>query len=252
MKLLQSYRALALAELDYAAFNARRTLPAGAEQPVAFVSESFGRGLVDHNRPDNPYYNRFVPAADTDPANCPLENVPPRCIALELPPPLQTPALFQRLLQLGWSLDSSLCYLHAQPTDPHEVHHMIKRLEPEEALRFFDLIHLPEDKRKPLFYCRPPFHCYVAFGDNGEPLAWATLYVGVDCAFLGNAETLPAYRNRGIHSALLVRRLNDAHSLGLKTVYTDVVPGSQSHANCEAAGFRQLCSNLIWVRAESA
>lgn len=54
--------------------------------------------------------------------------------------------------------------------------------------------------------------------------------------------------NLGVHGALLAARLNAAAGMGLEVAYTDVEHGSQSHYNCERAGFRTLTINTIWER----
>ena len=74
------------------------------------------------------------------------------------------------------------------------------------------------------------------------------MYVGSGFAFLGNAETLPQNQNKGFHSALIAARMNDIEPLGLGQVFTDVVPGSQSHNNCERLGFNLRAVNQIWER----
>jgi len=76
------------------------------------------------------------------------------------------------------------------------------------------------------------------------------MHVEDKVAFFGNSFTLPQFRRSGTHSALLAARLNDAADLGLEVAYTDVEFRSQSHYNCERAGFRTLTVNTVWSSAE--
>ena len=72
-----------------------------------------------------------------------------------------------------------------------------------------------------------------------------------DCrpkTFFGNAYTLPEFRGTGVHTALLIARLNAAFELGVAVVYTDVEHQSPSHSHCERAGFRPLTITTIWAK----
>jgi hypothetical protein len=97
------------------------------------------------------------------------------------------------------------------------------------------------------YYCTDQFRAYVARA-AGAVAGWATMFVGAGFVFFGNAYTLPPFRRSGAHRALLVARLADAATLGAAMAYTDVEHQSQSHMNCERAGFRTISINTIWAR----
>ena len=59
--------------------------------------------------------------------------------------------------------------------------------------------------------------------------------------------TDPAFRRRGLHSALLVRRLRDARAEGVYFVCGDAEFLSTSHRNMERAGMRLLFLRAIWT-----
>jgi GNAT superfamily N-acetyltransferase len=62
---------------------------------------------------------------------------------------------------------------------------------------------------------------------------------------LCGAATLPAYRRRGIQSALLTARLADARAEGCDLAVVSVEPGSRSQANVQHRGFVPLYSRLV-------
>lgn len=133
----------------------------------------------------------------------------------------------------------------------------VERLGENEVDRFIDLLQqqgvdFPPEKRarkRPL-YCTDRFRCYVAHDDTGTACGWTTMHVEGGAAFFGNSFTLPQFRRRGMHGAVLAARLNDAADLGLAAAYTDVEFGSQSHHNCERAGMHILTINTVWSRAD--
>jgi GNAT superfamily N-acetyltransferase len=87
----------------------------------------------------------------------------------------------------------------------------------------------------------PEMRRYLAFWD-GEPAAAASLSLGCGVAVLGGMSTLPAFRGRGLQSALIRRRLQDAQTdADLATM--GATPGSSSQRNAERQGFR-----LAWTQ----
>ena len=63
----------------------------------------------------------------------------------------------------------------------------------------------------------PGWRHYFAL-DGDRPVSSAALYVEDDYAWAGFGGTLPAYRRRGAQSALLARRIRDAHSAGARWI----------------------------------
>jgi len=62
------------------------------------------------------------------------------------------------------------------------------------------------------------------------------------------AATLPAYRRRGVQSALLASRLALARELGCDLAVVTTQPGSKSQGNVQRLGFELAYSRAILVR----
>lgn len=98
------------------------------------------------------------------------------------------------------------------------------------------------DKRS--LYCTDTFRGYIATID-GKPCAWATSYLHNDQAILANAYTQESHRHKGCQTALLRARIEEAISLGIQVLLTDVMPNSTSSKNCKSVGFS--CSGIRHV-----
>lgn len=72
---------------------------------------------------------------------------------------------------------------------------------------------------------------------DGEPAAVARSSFGDSTAYLGGGATFPAYRRRGLQSALMARRLHDAVGHADLAIVGGL-PGSSSQRNAERLGFR--------------
>lgn len=92
----------------------------------------------------------------------------------------------------------------------------------------------------------PDWSLYLARVD-GRPAAAAILFVHAGVGYFADAATDPAFRRRGLHSALLVRRLRDARAEGVDFVCGDAEFLSTSHRNMERAGMRLLFLRAIWT-----
>jgi GNAT superfamily N-acetyltransferase len=82
---------------------------------------------------------------------------------------------------------------------------------------------------------------------DGHPVAAATLYVHGAVGYLADAATDPAFRRRGVHAALLNRRLEAAKAAGVDFVCGGAEFLSTSHRNMERAGMRILFIRSIWT-----
>jgi GNAT superfamily N-acetyltransferase len=87
------------------------------------------------------------------------------------------------------------------------------------------------------FYYRATACCFLAFV-NGEVAGGAAVSADRGVCGLFGASTLPAFRRRGVQSALLVTRLAWAREKGCDLAVSIAQPGSISHRNIERAGFR--------------
>lgn len=102
------------------------------------------------------------------------------------------------------------------------------------------------EKKRPL-YCTDTFRCYVA-KINGKPCAWATSFIDNEYAILANAYTQESFRSQGCQTALLRARIEDAISLGVSTILTDVMPSSTSSKNCQSVGFSRVGVRSVWCQ----
>jgi ribosomal protein S18 acetylase RimI-like enzyme len=91
------------------------------------------------------------------------------------------------------------------------------------------------------------FRRYLARVD-GEPAGGAGMRLDHGVAQLCGAATRPAFRRRGIQSALFGRRLRDAREAGCDLAVVTTEPGSKSQANATAQGFVLLYTRAVLVR----
>ncbi len=85
---------------------------------------------------------------------------------------------------------------------------------------------------------------------EGKPAAAAILFVQGRVGYLADSATDPAYRGRGLHAALLRRRLRAAHEAGVDFACSCAAFLSGSHRNMERVGMRLLFLRAIWTQIE--
>ncbi len=88
--------------------------------------------------------------------------------------------------------------------------------------------------------------CYLALCD-GVVAGGATMRVAEGVAQFG-AATAPAYRRRGVQTALLAARLADAAAAGCDIAAVTTAPGSKSQRNVHCRGFDLLYSRAVLVK----
>jgi ribosomal protein S18 acetylase RimI-like enzyme len=93
---------------------------------------------------------------------------------------------------------------------------------------------------------QPGWSLYTARLD-GRPAAAATLYLKDGVGYLADAATDPAFRGRGLQSALLRRRISDAAAAGADLVFSGAAPLSTSHRDMERAGMRTQFVRSLWT-----
>lgn len=91
------------------------------------------------------------------------------------------------------------------------------------------------------------FRRYVARID-GVVAGSASLRIDGDIAQLAGAATLPAFRRRGVQTALLRHRLREARDAGCTLSVVTTAPGSTSQANVQRRGFALLYTRAILVK----
>jgi GNAT superfamily N-acetyltransferase len=82
---------------------------------------------------------------------------------------------------------------------------------------------------------------------DGRPVATAILFVHSGVGYFADSATDPAFRKRGLHSALLIRRLQDARAAGAAFVCSGADFLSTSHRNMERIGMRLLFLRAVWT-----
>lgn len=92
----------------------------------------------------------------------------------------------------------------------------------------------------------PQWMHYVAV-DGEKVIGTGACYRDEDVAWLGFASTDPAYRRRGVQSAIIARRLHDARTMGCSAAVMETAEPRPDHdapssRNAERAGFKLLYS----------
>jgi len=95
---------------------------------------------------------------------------------------------------------------------------------------------------------RPGWSLFFAYVD-GKPAAEGILYVRDGVGYLADASCDPNYRGRGLHAALLARRIAEARDAGAAFVCSGAAYLSTSHRNMERAGMRVLFNSATWTDA---
>jgi GNAT superfamily N-acetyltransferase len=100
-----------------------------------------------------------------------------------------------------------------------------------------------------LVFSRPAAQCYFA-EMGGKLVGGAALLIEKQYAGLAATSTLEAYRNRGVHAALIRARLKVAKELGCNLCGFFASPGSISQRNAERHGFRVAYTKAVMRREE--
>ncbi|GAA3840072.1 hypothetical protein GCM10022403_085400 [Streptomyces coacervatus] len=92
---------------------------------------------------------------------------------------------------------------------------------------------------------------YIALCD-GTVAGGGSLRIADGVAQLTGAATAPAYRRRGVQTALLSARLADAAAAGCDIAVVTTQPGSKSQQNVQRRGFHLLYSRSVLVKQAPA
>jgi hypothetical protein len=104
-------------------------------------------------------------------------------------------------------------------------------------------------RRNQAFWCDVEhWRLYLAKVD-GEPAGAAVLAITDGLGYLAAGSTLPAYRRRGVHAALVARRLADAALAGCEFATGQAELASGSHRNQERAGLALAHVRQDWTNA---
>lgn len=97
------------------------------------------------------------------------------------------------------------------------------------------------------FFDRPRALCLLGIVDR-EVAGGAALAIDKGLATLGGASTLPAFRRRGLQTALQQARLKLAVAAGCDLAMTMTLPGSTSQRNAERRGFHVVYTRVKLLR----
>lgn len=95
---------------------------------------------------------------------------------------------------------------------------------------------------------RDGWRYYIGFY-NDEPAAVAVMHMKDQVASLTFAATLPAYRQLGLHTQLLLYRMKVAQSHGCKLIVGQCAYCSNSHRNMERVGMKIAYTRSTWTRS---
>jgi GNAT superfamily N-acetyltransferase len=95
-----------------------------------------------------------------------------------------------------------------------------------------------------------PATTFLAFL-NGEPVGGAGMATFDGVANLFGASTLPAFRNRGVQTALIQTRLAFAVASGCDFAKVTTLPGSGSQRNVERQGFQVAYTRTVFVKEKN-
>ncbi|HSI86459.1 MAG: GNAT family N-acetyltransferase [Candidatus Methylacidiphilales bacterium] len=97
-----------------------------------------------------------------------------------------------------------------------------------------------------LWWNLPHLRFYLACVD-GVPAAQAILDCRDDVAYLASGSTMPGFRKRGLHTALILRRLRDAEAAGCRVVFGATDFENVSRLNQMACGLQVAYTAAWWV-----
>ncbi len=83
---------------------------------------------------------------------------------------------------------------------------------------------------------------------EGHPAGIAVLFRKNDVATLAASATVPEYRNRGVQTALIQNRIQQAIDEGCQFIIGQAAFGSVSQMNMERAGLKVAYTNAVWEK----
>ncbi|HVR46594.1 MAG TPA: GNAT family N-acetyltransferase [Candidatus Binatia bacterium] len=106
----------------------------------------------------------------------------------------------------------------------------------------------PEDEHLALTIAASDGVTAVEGIEDGSIVATGAMDVRGDCAALFAASTMPGFRGRGWHLALIADRIARARDAGARFLRATARPGSVSERNFHRCGFTTLYTRLLWER----
>ncbi|MBJ6360652.1 GNAT family N-acetyltransferase [Paenibacillus sp. GCM10012307] len=147
---------------------------------------------------------------------------------------------------------------NVQKNDAASVNLWIKELSPETGLEQYASIHclgtgLPVSgevhiaDNNEMLLAREGWSFYIAYTDGKTPAGAAVMHVGNGIASLTFAAVLPKYRGRGIHQALIRKRLDKARQSGCTMAVGQAAYVSASARNMERSGMKLGYTRATWT-----
>lgn len=106
------------------------------------------------------------------------------------------------------------------------------------------------EKRASFSNMGPNGHWYLA-QVNGRPVGTAILYQGEEAAQVLAVGTLPAYRGRGIATAVMRRIIRDWQTTGKGFLFLDAAPGSSAERLYLGLGFQKAYLRCVYAPPSS-
>ncbi len=173
------------------------------------------------------------------------------------------PDLVARLKARGFEIDEEEALLiydldHAAPEMLAPVTHDIRQLtEPEQVAPAIAVLEqvwngskdwLAERLSTDLRERPETLRLYTAYAD-GKPVSAAWMYVNPGTPFAGlwGGSTLEGYRGRGLYSALLATRVQEARRLGVRFLTIDASPMSRPIVQKHGFRFMTLMHACVWA-----
>ncbi|XID94853.1 GNAT family N-acetyltransferase [Paenibacillaceae bacterium WGS1546] len=181
----------------------------------------------------------------------------------EFVPSLADRSVMKRLDELGFYQSGFHASLFRSveplPADAQPDKPIVRELR-EDEFETYAKIHcrafgLPEDGIGPVaennrvLYGRPGWTFYLALIDD-RPAGVGVVFKRDEAASLTFAATLPDYRGRGVHAALLRKRIEDALGGGCRWLYGQCAFASGSHRNMARAGMGVGYVKALWTERD--
>ncbi|MBU9721287.1 MULTISPECIES: GNAT family N-acetyltransferase [Bacillaceae] len=183
-------------------------------------------------------------------------------VRFEISPAHTSPKLLASLMEAGFyhhDFHSTLyAYISTYNETSNESHGdiTIRKLESHEFDIFADIytkgFQMPEFLRdgvaqnNAVLFKKKNWTFYIAFY-NDVPAGVGVIYIQDRVATLSASTTIPEYRNRGIHSTLIKRRINKALLEKCDLIVGQAKFGSVSQNNMERAGLGLAYTKAIWI-----
>ncbi|MFD2614850.1 GNAT family N-acetyltransferase [Paenibacillus gansuensis] len=179
-------------------------------------------------------------------------------VAVDLIPSLTSEEMMRALHRLGFSQIGFHTAMYGVPlgdSDGFPAGVTVRVAEAGDDAIFASLFHrsleLPADIAENAesfsrLLLHPDWKLYIGYAEE-EAAAFAMLRISLEgVACFGMAGTLPAYRGRGLQTALLRKRMEDASRSGCRLVAAQTEYGTTSFRNLQKAGLRVAYTKAIW------